>query len=141
MRTRVRRPASHERSGAAPPVDVDPVSQPFFDAACDGRLLVQRCLQCGTTQVGSEICNHCFGTQLEWVAASGKGVIHSFVVMHLAYHAALKPPYCSAIVELQEGPRIPVLLLDRTEVKTGQAVALAFAPTENGTMVPVARCV
>ena len=94
--------------GLLPAVDVDGVSQPFFDAARDNRLLVQRCLQCGTAQLGSEICNHCFDARLEWVAASGKGVIHSFVVMHLSYHAAFVPPYRSAMVELEEGPRLPV---------------------------------
>ena len=45
-----------------PPVDADAVSQPFFDAAREGRLLVQRCITCRTTQLGSEICNHCFAT-------------------------------------------------------------------------------
>lgn len=126
--------------GLLPAVDVDGVSQPFFDAARDNRLLVQRCLQCGTAQLGSEICNHCFDARLEWVAASGKGVIHSFVVMHLSYHAAFVPPYRSAMVELEEGPRLPVLLLDGAHAQIGQAVHIAFAPAENATRVPIAHC-
>lgn len=123
-----------------PAVDVDGVSRPFFDAARDGSLLVQRCQQCGTAQLGSEICNHCFDVRLEWVAASGKGVIHSFVVMHLTYHAAFVPPYRSALVELEEGPRLPVLLLDGADAQIGQAVDIGFAPAENATRVPIARC-
>ena len=120
-----------------PPVDADPVSQPFYDAAREGRLVVQRCTACRTTQLGSEICNCCSGTQLEWIAASGKAVVYSFVVMHLAYHAAFAAPYQSAIVELEEGPRLPVYCPDAARLAIGQAVVLAFAPTENGAMVPV----
>lgn len=123
-----------------PPVDADAVSQPFFDAAREGRLLVQRCSACQTTQLGSEICNHCFATQLEWVAASGRAVIHSFVVMHMAYHPAFAPPYSAAMVELEEGPRIPVYLVGGLAPKIGQTVVVAFASAENGTSVPVARC-
>ncbi len=122
-----------------PGVDVDDVSRPFFEAAAEGRLLVQCCSACQTAQLGSEICNHCFGTRLEWVAASGKAVIHSFVVMHIGYHPAFQPPYRAAMVELEEGPRLPVYLDDGVPPRIGQAVVVQFAPTENATLVPVAR--
>ncbi len=124
-----------------PAVTVDASSQAFFDAARDGRLVLQRCLQCDTNQLGCEICQQCFGTEFAWVPASGGGFIHALVVMHLAYHAAFVPPYRSAIVELEEGPRLPVLLEGFASAQVGQAVVIAFVPAENATLVPVARCV
>lgn len=129
-----------------PTVDVDTPSKPFFAAAVDGRLLVQRCAACGTVQLGSELCNHCFGTRLDWQRASGKGTVHSFVVMHMAYQPGFAAPYRSVIVELEEGPRLPMLLdlSPDIPVAVGQAVSITFVPADaddanHAAMVPVAR--
>ncbi len=61
--------------------------------------------------------------------------------MHIAYHRAFETPNTSAIVELEERPRIPVYLVEVPAPKIGRAVMVAFAPTENDASVPVARCV
>jgi len=124
---------------ALPAIDADAVSAPFFSGAQEQRLLVQRCTDCGTVQLGNALCDQCFGEGLDWVPASGNAVIHSFVVMHVAYHPAFTAPYASAVVELEEGPRIPVLLTDTLAAEIGQPVVIEFAPTENAVLVPVAR--
>ncbi|MCZ4314819.1 OB-fold domain-containing protein [Comamonadaceae bacterium G21597-S1] len=121
-----------------PSVDADAASQPFFDAAREGRLVVQRCTACQTLQLGNVICDHCFARQFEWIAASGRATVHSFVVMHLSYHRSFEAPYCGAIAELEEGPRLPVYLADQVRPRIGQKVTLRFAASEAGTAVPVA---
>ena len=44
----------------------------------------------------------------DWVAASGKGKVYSWIVVHQRYHRAfeLELPYNVAIAELEEGPRL-----------------------------------
>jgi len=50
----------------------------------------------------------CYSSKTEWTAASGKGKVYTFTVYHYAYHKAFENdlPYVTAIVELEEGPRI-----------------------------------
>ena len=42
---------------------------------------------------------------MEWVEASGKAQLHTFVVIHHVFGSAFRPmPYNVAVVELEEGP-------------------------------------
>jgi uncharacterized OB-fold protein len=52
-------------------------------------------------------CPHCFGFDLEWRQASGRGKLHTFVINHKpAKGFEDKAPYVIAVVELAEGPRM-----------------------------------
>jgi uncharacterized OB-fold protein len=50
----------------------------------------------------------CYSYDTEWIVASGRGKVYSFVVYHQVYHEAFRDdiPYITAIVELQEGPHL-----------------------------------
>lgn len=124
---------------------VDEASRPFFEAGALGRLSYQICLQCKTPQLGAILCEQCLAPAPSWRDASGRGRIHAFVVMHLAYHPAYRSEngYIAAIVELEEGPRLPVYMgrlpSQGAPPHVGQEVAITFEPGEGGVAVPVAR--
>jgi hypothetical protein len=83
------------------------LTQPFWDATREGRLIVQRCTTCGTYVWTPQMaCRECLTETLEWAEVSGRGSIHTFVVMHHAAIPAFKAPYTLAVVELEEGPRM-----------------------------------
>ena len=44
-----------------------------------------------------------FVRDLEWVEASVRGAVFSFVVVHQRHHRAFEAPYNVAVVELEEG--------------------------------------
>jgi len=106
----------------------DEVSREFFSGLERGELRLQRCDACATWQLGEEICNNCAKQALSWTEASGRGVIYSFVVMHVGYHPAFKPPYNVAHVELEEGPRILTTINDARldELRVGRRVQIDF---------------
>ena len=52
--------------------------------------------------------------QLSWVKSSGRGKVWSWTVMHQRYFAALETDlkHNTAVVELDEGPRLKTTLID-----------------------------
>lgn len=119
----------------------DFVSGPFFEGLAACELRVQRCTACGALQLGELACNACHATSLEWIPASGKGVIHSFVVMHSDFHPAFSAdlPYNVAMVELDEGPRLyaNIVGITNSELRVGMRVKVAYSPLDSGVTVPV----
>ncbi len=94
---------------------VTPALAPFFAAAREGRLVVQRCAACGALRFPArEICSACLATEVTWQAVSGRGTIFSYNVMHQIYHPgfAAAVPYAVVIVKLEEGPKITSNLVD-----------------------------
>jgi hypothetical protein len=87
----------------------DAASQPFFDAAREGTLLLKFCPTCNRYLVPSaEVCDSCFDYKIDWRESSGKGTIYSFVLNHQVVHPGFKDlvPYSVIVVELEEGPRL-----------------------------------
>jgi uncharacterized OB-fold protein len=60
------------------------------------------------------VCPDCGGSQYEWIPASGRGQIYSFVIYHRSFHPAYteEVPYAVALVELNEGVRILLQVVD-----------------------------
>jgi uncharacterized OB-fold protein len=82
-------------------------TKPFWDGCRNHELRFQKCAECGHIRwPPSILCPLCYSKEVEWIRASGKGTVFSFVVYHKAYHSAFDAdlPYVVAIVELEEGP-------------------------------------
>jgi uncharacterized OB-fold protein len=135
---------SETKSGAglAKPVPIrDERTAPFFDAAAEGRLAIQRCTACGRASLlGGSRCPACLGP-LSWEPASGRGTIHSWTVMHQLAHPAFAAeiPYVIATVELEEGPKLTARLVDlpASDLRLGLPVAVRFVKNEGGEALPV----
>jgi uncharacterized protein len=100
---------------AAADVMRKPVPQPDADTALfwqglrQGKLLLQHCADCKHIQYYQQaICRACGSEKLAHRAASGRGKVHSFSVVHRAPGPAFKSdiPYAVLLVELDEGPRM-----------------------------------
>ena len=92
-----------------------PLPQPDADSAAywtalkEGRLLLQHCLACGHVQIYQQgLCRSCGSERLEHRAASGRGHVYSYSVVHRAPGPAFRgdTPYAVLLVELEEGPRM-----------------------------------
>jgi len=114
----------------------DALSRPFWEAAERNQLLIQRCTGCGVHQFYPRpFCLRCDGT-VEWVEARGTGWVYSRTTIRIPAGAGLEVPYVSAIVELDEGPRILTTLTDPA-LPIGAAVRVAWRARENAPPVPV----
>ncbi len=118
----------------------DEASAGFYDNLRNGKLCIQRCRDCGRTQLGQLFCLQCESEDLAWVAASGRGHVHSFVVMHTLFHPAFAAeiPYNVAVVELDEGPRLyaNILGISNEALRIGLRVSSRIVEIAQGTYVP-----
>jgi len=94
---------------------MDSLSKPWFDAAAEGRLLIQRSTSTGNYQWYPRA--HVVGTletDVEWVEAAGTGRIYSFTIVHKTPNAefAGATPYVLALVELDEGVRLSTRIVE-----------------------------
>ncbi len=109
-----------------PPED----AQPFFDAAREHRLLIQRCAACGAHQFyPRKICTSCGATNPEWVEASGRGRVHTYTVIHQGIPGWREEgPYVAAVIDLEEGPRMTsnVIGCRPEDVSVGMPVEVVF---------------
>jgi uncharacterized OB-fold protein len=84
------------------------LSRPYWEAAAQGRLVLQRCTACGKVRHYPRLlCDHCYSDAVDWIPASGRGKVHSWTVAHHAFHAAFAAelPYTLVTVDLDEGVR------------------------------------
>jgi uncharacterized OB-fold protein len=114
----------------APIADAD--SAPYWEAALDGRLVVQRCEHCGTHQLyGRAHCRVCRGP-VAWVPASGRGTVYSYTVIRQNHVRPFRDlvPYVVALVDLEEGPRVMTNIVgcEPESVSVGMAVQARFEP-------------
>ncbi len=87
----------------------DALTQPYWDAAAEGRLLVQRCASCDAYQWYPRAhCVACGAGEPAWVEAAGTGRLHTYSVLHKTPNPEFVPdlPYVLGIVELDEGVRV-----------------------------------
>ena len=124
----------------------DALSRPFWAAAEDGRLQVQRCEACGHHQFYPRpFCLECEAGGVEWVDVSGRGTVYSLTTVHLKVLEELDPPYLVGLIELEEGP----VLLSRMVaadgspladgIAIGDPVAVAWHQREGAPPLPVFR--
>jgi uncharacterized OB-fold protein len=120
----------------APAPAVSPETAAFWEATTAGRLVLPRCRSCGTViWYPRALCPECHSTDIEWIDASGRGVVYSFTVSRRGegeYREAA--PYVLAYVELDEGPRVLTNLVDvkPVNVTVGMPVVATYADTGAG---------
>jgi uncharacterized OB-fold protein len=89
------------------------LSRPFWEAANQGRLALQKCRPCGHFRWTPQIlCTRCLSEDFTWEDVSGEGVIYSFTIVHRPPLPAFTPPYVLAVVQLAEGPLMLTRLVD-----------------------------
>jgi uncharacterized OB-fold protein len=92
----------------------DHASSHYWSSAADGRLVVQRCTDCGVFQFyPRSLCTTCAG-ETEWVEASGRGTLHTYTIIRQNRSPAFADlsPYAVGIVELDEGVRMMSNIVD-----------------------------
>ena len=110
-------------------------AKPFWDAAAQQKLVMQRCQDCGAyVWTPRPACFECGSERVEWTQLSGKGQVYSFTVIRQvvgrAASKAFEPdvPYVVAWIDLDEGPRMisNVIGCPVEDVKLGMKVAVVF---------------
>ena len=117
------------------------LTAPYWEAAREGRLVVQECRSCRRVwHPPLPRCPHCRAADPGWREASGDGTVYTYtVVRHPTHYAfAAQIPYVLAIVELAEGPRLVTAITGAApdEVRVGQPVRAVFREVADGVTLP-----
>jgi uncharacterized protein len=125
---------------------IEPESQPFWDAAKHGRLLIQRCEECGRAQhYPRPFCVSCWSDHVSWEEASGRGQLYTYSIVYMndLPPFAERVPYVAAAVDLVEGPRIMTNIVgaDPADLRVGASVVVDFQPLTEDITAPVFRLV
>lgn len=120
---------------------VNTVTQPYWDGVERGKLMLQYCSACGAYQhYARPLCAKCRAAEPEWREASGKGVLYSYSVVHRGPSPAFQSiaPYVTAIVELEEGPRMFTNIVDADpeSLRVGEPVRVVFRAGPEGLRLP-----
>ncbi len=117
------------------------LTAPYWDAAREGRLVVQECRPCRQVwHPPLPRCPHCHSAALGWREVSGDATVYTYTVVRHPTHYAFagQIPYVLAIVELAEGPRLVTALAgaEPGEVRVGQPVRAVFREVADGVTLP-----
>jgi uncharacterized OB-fold protein len=132
----------------AKPIPVaDELSTPFWEAARERRLVIQRC-GCGYyNHPPRKVCDACLSQDLKFVAVSGRGKIYTFTVMHQRDVAGFESeaPFVNIVVELDEQPMLLMVSnlrgAERDRVRVGAPVEVHFEARDGDVVIPQFRLI
>jgi uncharacterized OB-fold protein len=117
--------------------EVTDLTHSFWNAAREGRLVIQRCAACRHyNHPPRTACDACLSTDLNFEAVSGRGTVWSFTVMHQKSVAGFEDaaPYLTALVELEEQPLLLLVTnlpgADPASLRIGDRVHVVFEPLD-----------
>ncbi|MCD6571345.1 MAG: Zn-ribbon domain-containing OB-fold protein [Deltaproteobacteria bacterium] len=122
---------------------------PFYSLAYtqflrEKRLMGSKCKKCGHTSVPPKpICDKCQRDEVELVEMKGNGKLVAYTVIGTGAPLMVEEgfdrahPYCSGVVELEEGARILARILGvdvekPEQIKIGAPVSVEYVEAEHG---------
>jgi hypothetical protein len=123
-----------------PETDTDAAA--FWQAAAQGKLLIQRCRRCGAYQhYARPFCIACRDDDVEMVEAGGAGVLHSFTIVYRSPYDDVPTPYVVGLVRLDEGVTLltNVVDCDPASVECDMPVEVTYQTVRDGVVMPVFR--
>jgi uncharacterized OB-fold protein len=139
-------PADATPAAAVRPPGLRPVvsrdTEFFWAGTAAGELRIQRCGACGRLRhPPGPACPECGATRPEFVVASGRGRVFSYVVHHHPPVPGRTLPIVIGLVELDEGVRMvgELLGVPPDEVRIDAPVRVAFVPVDDELTLPAWR--
>src|SRR6218665_829407 len=130
-----------ETEGRPLPVP-DVLDAPFWAAAQAGRLVIQRCTNCGRYEWTPQFaCSSCLPETLAGAQVSGRGRVYASTIVGAMQVAGMPAPYVVAIVRLDEGIDMltNIIGIDPEDVHIGQPVEVSFVQERDGISLPCFR--
>lgn len=123
-----------------------PEARRFWEGCKKHELWLPYCRGCGNFYwYPRDFCPHCFSWDVEWRKSAGRGKVYSFAIQYRAWHPGFADdvPYVTALVELDEGPRLYTNLVgvaaDPKAVRCDMPVEVVFEDITDGISLPKFR--
>jgi uncharacterized OB-fold protein len=122
----------------------NPDNAGFWEACGRGELCLQRCTSCRSWRHPPRpMCPHCGSLDFAWERASGRGVVHTFTIVHRPTLPTFEDrvPYNVVAVQLDEGVFMVSNLVDcaPADIRIGMAVEVVFEPLTDEIALPKFR--
>jgi len=123
---------------------VEGESQPFWDAAREGKFLIRQCHDCGAAHhYPRPFCPTCWSENLTWEEVSGQGTLYTYSTVFVNDLPPFgdRVPYVVAAVDLAEGPRVITNIVDcqPADLRVGMPVEVGYRELTPEITVPVFR--
>lgn len=117
-------------------------TKPFWDGTKKGKLLIQKCDNCGQLIFFPRvICHSCLSQELGWLETKGEGSVYSFTIIRqgLNPNFLTMVPYAYAIIELDEGVRFICNIVTKNldDIKIGSRVKVMFEKLTEDISIPL----
>jgi len=124
-------------------IATNPVTEPFWRAAQEERLVAPRCAACGAFRMPpTPFCPGCQSTEIDWVELSGRGIVFSFTVVR-GFPGLPDITLVPVIVDLPDAPGARLISnvvdVDPDEVYIGMELRVDFSPIADGWKLPIFR--
>ncbi|MGE4606276.1 MAG: Zn-ribbon domain-containing OB-fold protein [Myxococcota bacterium] len=116
-------------------------SVPWWQAAAEHRLLVQRCIDCSHQRLpAAPICPSCRSDAADWQEVSGRGELYTYTIVHRPIAAGQELPFVIAVIELDgaEGVRLISNLVETAleDLKIGMPVEVVWEDMSPDLSIP-----
>jgi uncharacterized OB-fold protein len=123
------------------------LDRPFWTAAAEDRLVVQRSKTSGQWQTYSRA--HSLsepmrnGEDLAFEPVRGTGVVETFSIVHRSFYPAISAPYAFAVVRLDEGVLLTTHIVETPleQIRIGMPVEVTFVALSPEIKLPCFRAV
>ncbi len=121
-----------------------PETQRYWDGCKQHELWLPYCTDCDQPFFYPRFfCPHCFGWKIDWRQASGRGTLYTYAIQYRAQMPGFEPPYVTAIVQLEEGPRLMTNLVevepDPEHIRCEMPVEVVFQDVNDEISLPMFR--
>jgi len=121
-----------------------PDTQRYWEGCKRHELWLPFCLSCKEFFFYPRLfCPRCFGWKIEWRRASGRGTLYTYAIQYRPQAPGFQPPYVTAIVQLDEGPRVMTNLVsvepDPQKIRCDMPVEVVFEEMSDEITLPMFR--
>ena len=124
-----------------PPPLADATTLPWWQAAAEHRLVVQRCTSCEHTRhPPAPVCPECRSSDADWKEVPGRGEVYSYTAVHRPIAADQKLPFVVAVIALEGSGGLRMISnlvdVDPDEVEIGLPVELVWEDMSEDLAIP-----
>jgi uncharacterized OB-fold protein len=119
----------------------DAITLPWWQAAAEHRLVVQRCTACGHTRLPpAPVCSECRSAEMDWQQISGRGEVYTYTIVHRPIAAGQPLPFAIAVIALDEAGGVRMLSnlidVDPAEIRIGMPVEVVWEDMSADLAIP-----
>ena len=119
----------------------DTISLPWWEAAAEHRLVVQRCTECQTTRhPPAPVCPECRSHHSDWQPVPGRGEVYTYTIVYRPIAAEQTLPYVVAVIALEDSGGLRMISnlvdVDPESVEIGMPVELVWEDMSDELAIP-----